>query len=69
MYLGPAWFRRILLDLVPIEGVQRTKRIVDKISEGCVAIFKAKKAAAARRDEELMQKVGEGKDVISLLRA
>ena len=59
----------MLLNLVPIESVQRTKRLVDKIDEGCVAIFKAKKAAVARRDEELMQKVGEGKDVISLLRA
>ena len=65
--LGPAWFRRMLLDLVPNEKVQRVKYVCDTLNAGCVALFKTKKAEMERADEELMQKVGEGKDVMSLL--
>ena len=67
-YLGPAWFRRILLDLIPVPKVQNVKRIVDTIHERSNAIFQAKKAAIERGDQEILHMVGEGKDVMSILR-
>ena len=66
--LGPAWFRRILLDLAPYEKLQRVKRNCDIVNQGCLSLFNAKKEALRRGDETLLQLVGEGKDVMSVLR-
>ena len=68
MRLGPAWFRRVLLDLVPSKAIQRSKDNYDAIFGGCVKIFNAKKAAIEKKDENAMQMIGEGKDIMSLLR-
>ena len=57
----------MLLDLVPNKKVQRLKYIVDTIDAGCVALFDDKKVALARGDEELVSKVEERKDVMSVL--
>ena len=67
MRLGPAWFRRLLLDLVPYEKLQRVKRSCDVVNRGCLDLFNAKKEALKRGDEALLQLVGEGKDVMSVL--
>ena len=67
MRLGPAWFRRKLLDLIPSTKIQRVKDNLDKVNEGCVKIFNAKKHAIQRGDEELLETLGEGKDVLSVL--
>ena len=66
--LGPPRFRRVLLDMLPHPGIQRVKRITDAAHAGCRAVFEAKKAALARGDQELLHMVGEGKDVMSVLR-
>ncbi|KAI0697098.1 cytochrome P450 [Cerioporus squamosus] len=66
-YLGPPWFRRILLDMVPNKKVQRIKNISDIVHTKSKEIFLAKKAAIERGDEELLHTVGEGKDVMSIL--
>ena len=52
--IRPAWFRRILLDLVPIKSVQRMKAICDVINERSLAIYNEKKAAIERGDQELL---------------
>ena len=65
--LGPAWFRRMLLDLIPYEKLQRIKRNCDVVNRGCQNLFNAKKEALKRGDETLLQLVGEGKDVMSVL--
>ncbi|TBU59775.1 cytochrome P450 [Dichomitus squalens] len=66
-YFGPAWFRRFLLDLVPIKGIQRLKQIVDTIQRRSEEIYRAKKAAIEKGDIDLLNAVGEGKDVMSVL--
>lgn len=66
-YLGPAWFRRFLLDLVPIPKVQRLKRITDTVAKRMGEIYYAKKAALESGDEELLHALGEGKDIMSVL--
>ena len=66
-YLGPKWLRRALLDLWPDPRVQRVKRLVDTIDRRTREIFAEKKAAVERGDEVLMQQIGEGKDLMSIL--
>ena len=67
-YFGPAWLRRLLLNLVPIPGVQRLRFLTENISERAEEIYRAKKAAIEEGDTQLMHAVGEGKDVMSILR-
>ena len=67
-YLGPVWFRRFLLDLVPIKRVQRVKDVNDTITTRCKEIFQAKKAAIETGDQEAIHSIGEGKDLMSILR-
>ncbi|KAI1790098.1 cytochrome P450 [Ganoderma leucocontextum] len=66
-YLGPAWFRRFLLHLVPIPRIQRLKNLTDTLSKAAKDIYLAKKAAIERGDTELLHSVGEGKDIMSVL--
>ena len=40
----------------------------DALHRGCLKVFNEKKAAIERGDETLLQMVGEGKDVMSVLR-
>lgn len=67
-YLGPARFRRFLLDLVPLRNVQNIKYIIDTLHERSKEIYHAKKAAVEKGDTDLLNAVGEGKDIMSVLR-
>ena len=67
-YLGPPWFRRILLELIPIPGIQRLKNIMDIMNERMKEIYSAKKIAIESGDEDLLHALGEGKDIMSVLR-
>lgn len=49
--LGPSWFRRRLLELVPNQRVQRLKEISDIIDDNTRRIFFGKKAALEAGDE------------------
>ena len=66
--MGPAWFRRILLDMLPHKKIQRLKYITDTVHAKSQEIFYAKRAAIERGDQELLHAVGEGKDIMSILR-
>ncbi|CCM00988.1 uncharacterized protein FIBRA_03036 [Fibroporia radiculosa] len=65
--LGPAAFRRFALNLVPDSDVQRVKRVVDTMDSQSRMIFEKKKAALLQGEEAVLQQVGEGKDIISIL--
>ena len=67
-FLGPAWFRRALLDLWPDAHVQRLKRNVDMIDLRAREIIAEKKSAVQGGDHRLMHQIAEGKDVMSTLR-
>ena len=67
-YLGPAWLRRFLLHFVPIPKIQRLKTVTDVLTKRTEEIYYAKKAAIERGDEELLHALGEGKDIMSVLR-
>ena len=67
-YLGPAWFRRWLVNLIPHEGAQRMKYIVDTMYDRSKEIYEGKKALIESGDDAMLHQVGEGKDVMSILR-
>lgn len=67
-YMGPAWLRRKMLDLVPLASVQRLKNITDLMHERSVEIFNERKKAALRGEESMLNQVAGGKDVMSVLR-
>ena len=60
--LGPAWFRRWLVDRLPLAPVQQLKNVVDVLHNTSVRII-AEKKALLESDE-----VKAGKDIISILR-
>lgn len=65
--LGPAPFRRWLLDQVPLPNVQRLKDLSDVMIERSKDIISEKRIAMEKGDEALLQQVGEGKDIMSIL--
>ena len=60
--LGPAWFRRLMVDLLPIPQVQQLKHVVDVLHDTSIQIISEKKAALEQG------KVYQDKDIISILR-
>lgn len=66
--LGPATLRRRLLELIPFGPVQRMIKISDALHTTSLEIYHEKKAALGKGDEAIKQQVGEGKDIISVLR-
>ncbi len=67
--LGPARFRRFLRDRLPIKSIQRVKTVSDVMHQRSLEIYNEKKAAIERGDQETLIAVGEGKDMLSILRA
>lgn len=67
-WLGPAWFRRFLINLVPNPNIKRAKNVSDILDSRSRSIYRSKKEALLNGDEELKQQVGKGKDIMSVLR-
>ncbi|EIN13011.1 cytochrome P450 [Punctularia strigosozonata HHB-11173 SS5] len=69
------WFTRLgipsvlgrLLPFVPSRRVQRLRRVSEKLDEVCREIYGSKKAALLRGDEAVLEQVGRGKDIMSIL--
>ena len=66
--LGTPAFRRWALDCVPYKPAQELKSIVDIMHERSVEIYRAKKMALEAGDDSVAQQVGEGRDIMSILR-
>lgn len=52
---------------IPIDRVQRMKQIVDTMHGRSMQIMEEKKRAVRRGDNALLEQIGEGKDVMSIL--
>jgi hypothetical protein len=65
--LGTPGFRRLLLKLVPHKSVRRTRDIVDIMDKTSVEIFEQKRRALEQGDQAVLQQVGRGKDIMSIL--
>ena len=65
--LGPPRFRRWLLDMVPMQQVQRVKEIVDILDQNTREIFFGKRAALEAGDAAVKEQVANGNDIMSIL--
>ena len=65
--LGPPGLRRFLLKLLPISEIQKIRYMVDVMHQTSVEIFQTKTAALQRGDETILEQVGRGKDIMSIL--
>ena len=66
--IGTPKFRRFVLDRIPVPKIQELKNIVDVMDQQSRAIFAEKKAALEKGDEALAHQIGEGKDILSVMR-
>lgn len=66
--LGPPSFRRFIVKLIPSSDVQKMRGMVDVMDNTSIKIFQAKKAAWEKGDEAVVEQVGRGKDIMSILR-
>ncbi|KAH9857416.1 cytochrome P450 [Lenzites betulinus] len=65
--IGSPWLRRKIGDLIPNKTVQKLRGIVDVMHERSVAIYEEKKRLLEHGDEAFKDKVGEGRDLMSIL--
>jgi len=66
--LGTPAIRRKLLLAIPWPRLQKLGKSIDLISEASQEILRTKRELLANRDEALMEQVGEGNDIMSVLR-
>jgi hypothetical protein len=55
------------MKLVPNKFVRRTQEIVDVMDRTSIEIFERKKLAFQQGDEVVLQQIGRGKDIMSIL--
>ena len=65
---GPASMRRFLINFIPNRNMWKLRDIVDTMHTRARSIIDGKISALRAGDEAVKQQVGEGKDIISLLR-
>ena len=66
--IGTSYFRRAIVDLIPLQAVRQLRDIADIFYNTSVEILEAKKRALREDDRALATQIGlEGKDVISIL--
>jgi hypothetical protein len=67
--IGSPSFRRKAIDWIPSRLLHDVRDIVDVMDATSREIYEKKKAAFVDGDEAVMNQVGRGKDIMSLLRA
>ncbi|KAF8896616.1 cytochrome P450 [Infundibulicybe gibba] len=65
--LGPPWFRRFLVNILPWKNLHHIRDIIDTIHQTSVTIFEEKKQALKAGDEAVSRQIGQGKDIMSIL--
>jgi len=66
--VGTAKFRRFVVDAFPWKDLHELRDHVDVLHQTSVEIIESKRAALAAGDEALREQVGQGKDILSILR-
>ncbi len=67
MKVGSPAFRRKLAEWTPTTNVQNMKRSIDIFDETSKGIYAKKKEAFTRGDEAVVNQIGQGKDIMSIL--
>ncbi|KAF8150007.1 cytochrome P450 [Crassisporium funariophilum] len=65
--LGPAKFRRAMIDILPFKSLKAIRNIVDILHKTSVEIYESKKKALEKGEEAVSAQIGQGKDIISIL--
>ncbi|KAF5316334.1 hypothetical protein D9619_006490 [Psilocybe cf. subviscida] len=65
--IGSPRFRRFMVDIFPWQGLHDVRDIIDVMDQTCKEILGEKKEALAAGDEALSAKIGQGKDIMSIL--
>ncbi|KAF9230507.1 cytochrome P450 [Melanogaster broomeanus] len=65
--IGSPKFRRYLAEIVPWKDLHELLRVVDLMDKTSIAIFEAKKKALLMGDVAVLEQVGRGKDIMSVL--
>lgn len=66
-HIGPAWFRRKVVDWTPINAVHRLRDISDVMQATSEGIYHKKKAALEEGEDALTGLVANGKDIMTTL--
>ncbi|KAF5316333.1 hypothetical protein D9619_006491 [Psilocybe cf. subviscida] len=64
---GSAKFRRFVVDVIPWKALRETRDLVDIMTKTSCDIYEEKKKALADGDKAFITKVGQGKDIMSIL--
>jgi len=67
--IGTPEFRGKLVDLVPNKRLHRLRDIVNEMYITNLNVFEDKKRALKEGDEKVLQQIGRGRDIVSVLRA
>ncbi|KAF9238638.1 cytochrome P450 [Melanogaster broomeanus] len=65
--IGSPKFRRYIAEIIPLKDVRDLLRMVDTMDKTCMDVFEAKKKALLMGDGAVLQQVGRGKDIMSIL--
>ncbi|KAF5316337.1 hypothetical protein D9619_006495 [Psilocybe cf. subviscida] len=65
--LGSTKFRRLVIGAIPWKALHETRDLIDLMTRTSREIYEEKKKALADGDEVLTTKVGQGKDIMSIL--
>ncbi|EGO03006.1 hypothetical protein SERLA73DRAFT_84927 [Serpula lacrymans var. lacrymans S7.3] len=65
--IGPPSFREFIVKHQPWKTLREFKQNVDIMTETSSSVFEAKKIAIQKGDEAVLQQVGQGKDIMSIL--
>ena len=66
--MGNPKLRRWIVERIPLQRVKRCLEIVDHLDTVSRGILKSKKDALEKGDEAVLSQMGEGKDIMSVLR-
>ena len=66
--IGTPAFRRWLLEWIPMKRLHKLKSVVDTMHRRATEIYHEKKMLLDKGDQALLVQVGEGKDLMSILR-
>jgi hypothetical protein len=69
IHMGPPGLRRFIVNILPWKALKEINGIIDIMDKISTEVFEDKKRALSEGDEAIMRQVGQGRDIMSTLRA
>ena len=57
----------MVINMMPVSLMQKGKRVIDTLYDESTSIYESKKEALLKGEEAVVQQVGKGKDILSIL--